>query len=176
MCAMHVVSVVFALACTRARARGRGQLLHDLGRHGAVKAQLAVAVKGDGVALERALDARSGASAAPALRKQVDVQGDFVLIGNTLGHDCGNAPAPVVGTVGACGIDIAWVALLADGQEISRDTHAGFTGGSPRKPVYTLDVPAPKSGVQFTLRAQVAGSGGTDSTGEVFWDLKPTAK
>ena len=35
-------------------------------------------------------------------------------------------------TDGACGIDIAWVALLEDGQEISRDTHAGFAGSSVR--------------------------------------------
>jgi hexosaminidase len=79
-------------------------------------------------------------------------------------------------TAGACGIDIAWVALLADGVEISRDTHDGFAGGSPRKPVYTLDVPAPKPDVHYTLRAQVAGSGGTDSTGGVYWDLKPVSK
>jgi len=79
-------------------------------------------------------------------------------------------------TAGACGIDIGWVALFADGVEISRDTHDGFTGSSPRKPVYTLDVPAPKSKAHYMLRAQDAGSGGTDSTGEVFWDLKPAAK
>jgi hexosaminidase len=76
-------------------------------------------------------------------------------------------------TAGACGIDIAWVALLADGQEINRDTHDGFTGSSPRNPVYALDVPASKPGVHYTLRAQVAGSGGTDSAGSVFWDQKP---
>ena len=75
---------------------------------------------------------------------------------------------------GACGIDIAGVALLEDGVEISRDAHAGFTGSNPRKPVYTLDVPAPKPGAHYTLRAQVAGSGGTDSAGSVFWNLKPT--
>lgn len=79
-------------------------------------------------------------------------------------------------TAGACGIDIASVALLADGVEISRDSHEGFTGSSPRKPVYTLNVPAPKSNAHYMLRAQVAGSGGTDSTGDVFWDLKPAAK
>ncbi len=46
----------------------------------------------------------NAASAAPALRVQVDQRGDFVLLGNTLGHDCGNnSPAPVVGTVGTCG-------------------------------------------------------------------------
>jgi len=78
-------------------------------------------------------------------------------------------------TDGACGIDIAWAALLEDGQEISRDTHAGFTGSSPRKPVYKLDVPAPKPGAHYTLRAQISGSGGTDSQGNVLWNFKPAA-
>ncbi len=47
----------------------------------------------------------SGAvSAAPSLRISVDQKGDFTVIGNTLGWDCGaNAPAPVVGTVPASG-------------------------------------------------------------------------
>ena len=76
-------------------------------------------------------------------------------------------------TQGGCGIDIGWVALLEDGQEVSRDAHAGFTGSNPRQPVYTLTVPAPKPGAHYTVRAQVAGSGGTDSTGEVDWNLKP---
>jgi uncharacterized repeat protein (TIGR01451 family)/MYXO-CTERM domain-containing protein len=44
------------------------------------------------------------AAGAPALRVQVDQKGDFALIGNSLGHDCrAGIPAPVVGTVGACG-------------------------------------------------------------------------
>ncbi|HMY19800.1 MAG TPA: hypothetical protein PKA58_25915, partial [Polyangium sp.] len=44
------------------------------------------------------------ASADPLLRVQVTQRGDFVLIGNTLGHDCAaGVPAPVVGTVGMCG-------------------------------------------------------------------------
>ncbi len=42
--------------------------------------------------------------AAPTLRVQVDQRGDFLLVGNTLGHECNNGVAPVVGTVGACGI------------------------------------------------------------------------
>jgi hexosaminidase len=78
-------------------------------------------------------------------------------------------------TQGACGIDIAWVALLEGDKEISRDTHDGFTGASPRQPVYTLDVPAPKPDVHYTLRARVAGSGGTDSAGGVYWDLQPVS-
>jgi len=48
------------------------------------------------------------ATAAPALRVTVDQRGDFTLIGNTLGWDCGpGVPAPVVGSVpannGQCG-------------------------------------------------------------------------
>jgi uncharacterized repeat protein (TIGR01451 family)/MYXO-CTERM domain-containing protein len=50
------------------------------------------------------LAAASAASAVPKLRAQVDQKGDFLLIGNTLGHDCRSGlPAPVVGTVGNCG-------------------------------------------------------------------------
>ncbi len=43
------------------------------------------------------------AGAAPRLRARVTQAGDFVLIGNTLGHECRKStPAPVVGTVGSC--------------------------------------------------------------------------
>src|SRR4051794_13006788 len=44
------------------------------------------------------------AHAAPKLRAQVNQKGDFVLLGNTLGHECAaGTPVPIVGTVGACG-------------------------------------------------------------------------
>ena len=44
------------------------------------------------------------AGAAPTLRLSIDQPGDFTLAGNTLGWDCASTgPAPVVGTVGACG-------------------------------------------------------------------------
>ncbi len=40
---------------------------------------------------------------AQALRYQANQNGDFVLIGNSLGFDCASTvPAPVVGTVGTC--------------------------------------------------------------------------
>lgn len=46
----------------------------------------------------------TSAAAAPTQRKQLNQHGDFLLVGNTLGYDCANGtPAPVVGTVGACG-------------------------------------------------------------------------
>jgi len=44
------------------------------------------------------------AEAAQTLRLQVDQKGDFLLIGNTLGHECAaGTPATIVGTVGNCG-------------------------------------------------------------------------
>ncbi|WP_437780830.1 DUF3344 domain-containing protein [Sorangium sp. So ce1097] len=45
------------------------------------------------------------AHAEPVLRVQIDQRGDFVLIGNTLGHECGrdDIESPVVGDIGPCG-------------------------------------------------------------------------
>ena len=65
---------------------------------------------------------------ASSVRYQVDQHGDFVLLGNTLGYDCGpGVPAPVVGTVGACGTntsdtapDVFWRA--ADSVSAAADT------------------------------------------------------
>jgi clumping factor A len=50
--------------------------------------------------------ATRSAQATPTLRKQVDQRGNFLLLGNTLGQDCGDAvPQPAVGDVGPCGDD-----------------------------------------------------------------------
>ncbi|MDB6125352.1 MAG: Beta-N-acetylhexosaminidase [Pedosphaera sp.] len=74
---------------------------------------------------------------------------------------------------GAHGLDIAWAALLENGVELDRDTHAGFTGATPVKPAYVLRLPARKPGAIYTLQAFVAGRGGTNSNGIVYrpnWD------
>lgn len=51
------------------------------------------------------------AEAAPRLRRQWNLHGDFVIVGNTLGQECRTGslapPAPVVGTIGACGLNTA---------------------------------------------------------------------
>ncbi len=45
---------------------------------------------------------------APTQRVQTTQRGDFVLIGNSLGADCAaGTPAPVVGTIGTCGANLA---------------------------------------------------------------------
>jgi hypothetical protein len=55
------------------------------------------------------------AQAVQTLRVQVDQKGDFLLIGNTLGHEClTGTPAPIVGTVGACGMAASLVDTAPD--------------------------------------------------------------
>jgi hexosaminidase len=76
---------------------------------------------------------------------------------------------------GANGLDIAWASLEENGIEIDRDTHAGLTEGvSPIiKPAYVLRLPARRPGATYTLKASVAGDGGTDVNGIVYrpnWD------
>ncbi len=74
---------------------------------------------------------------------------------------------------GTNGLDIAWAALLENGVEIDRDTHAGFTFTTPIKPAYVLRLPARRRGATYTLQASVAGRGGTNSNGIVYrpnWD------
>ncbi len=54
----------------------------------------------------------ASALAAPTLRYSADQRGDWVIVGNSLGYDCGNlTPAPVVGTVGACGTGVGDTAM-----------------------------------------------------------------
>lgn len=69
---------------------------------------------------------------------------------------------------GANGLDIAWAALLENGVELDRDTHAGFTGVSPVRPTYILKLPARRPGATYILQASVAGRGGTASSGVVY--------
>lgn len=78
-------------------------------------------------------------------------------------------------------LDILSVKLFEDAVEIGRDSNvSSCRGGHGTKPVcYTFDVPTPKRGSHYTLRAQVSvGSGGTgaSSPGTLFWDLKPTPR
>ncbi len=74
---------------------------------------------------------------------------------------------------GANGLDIAWAALLENGVELDRDTHAGFTGAPPVKASYVLRLRARRPGATYTLAASVQGHGGTASTGILYmpnWD------
>ncbi|HZI32033.1 MAG TPA: beta-N-acetylhexosaminidase, partial [Candidatus Binatia bacterium] len=74
---------------------------------------------------------------------------------------------------GAKGLTIHDVALLEDGHEVDRDGHSGFTGAESRNPVYILKLPAEKNDAKYILQANVAGEGGTDSSGDVSWVFVP---
>ena len=76
-------------------------------------------------------------------------------------------------TSGTDGLWVYWAALLENGVELDRDTHTGFTGASQTIPIYVLRLAARKPGATYTIRASVAGRGGTDSYGSVSlpnWD------
>ncbi|MEI6194376.1 MAG: beta-N-acetylhexosaminidase [Verrucomicrobiota bacterium] len=72
-------------------------------------------------------------------------------------------------------LKIEWVALLEDGRELMRDTHLGIAGYQcgdvQRNSVYILNLPGLKAGAHYSVRAQVAGAGGTDSRGNVSLQL-----
>jgi len=80
---------------------------------------------------------------------------------------------------GQDGLRIAWVALLEDGHEISRDAHVGFTGTDSHKHTkpegwnYFFDLPTPKKNAHYSLRASVSGDGGTNSSGVAFLESTP---
>jgi uncharacterized repeat protein (TIGR01451 family) len=110
------------------------------------------------------------AGAAPNLRQQVDQHGDFALIGNTLGHECaGGTPAPMVGTVGACGNrtgdtapDVFWRAdAPAAGEAQANDT---ITVANARSTA-VLRLPAGATVTHAYLYwAATLGAAGTDTS------------
>ena len=70
---------------------------------------------------------------------------------------------------GTNGLDIAWAALLENGVELDRDTHAGFTFTTPTYAVYIMRLPARRPTATYTLRASVAGRGGSSSNGILYF-------
>ncbi len=58
------------------------------------------------ILLSALIHADAGAATTMPQRYQTTLRGDFVIIGNTLGHDAAaNVPPPIVGNVGAVGIN-----------------------------------------------------------------------
>jgi hexosaminidase len=81
--------------------------------------------------------------------------------------DAGNYEVTFQYTGGGCRLDLEWVALLANGNEIARDTHPGVTGGSTKNNIYKFTLPAPATGTKYELKASARSDGGTDSNGEI---------
>lgn len=70
-------------------------------------------------------------------------------------------------TRGGARLDIAEVALLQNGAEVSKDVHPGTTGDRNDKNVYTLRYEDPIIGATFKLRAKVKTHGTNKSNGVV---------
>lgn len=67
-------------------------------------------------------------------------------------------------TEGRAAVQIEWVALLEDGREIARDTHAGWSGTRKDSITYRVALPERRSGAHYTLRARLVGAGGHTHT------------
>ena len=116
----------------------------------------------------------SEAGAAPGLRMMVDQEGDFALVGNTLGQDCRRSvPLPVVGTVGSCGdseealLDSAPDALWRADSPAAGDAEAG--AGITREQARTAAMLVLPDGATITHAllywgAQIEAGVGADTT------------
>lgn len=65
-------------------------------------------------------------------------------------------------------VDIEKVVLMAEGEEVAADVHAGFSGSRKRDITYTLELKDYDPALQYNISALMKGSGGTDSNGKVF--------
>ena len=65
-------------------------------------------------------------------------------------------------------MNIEWAALFENGKELTRDTHAGYSGFDKTDITYRLAAPAVNPQAEYVLRASLKGTGGTDSAGDVL--------
>ncbi|MBF0647392.1 beta-N-acetylhexosaminidase [Dysgonomonas sp. GY75] len=90
----------------------------------------------------------------------------------------GRAIAGFYYTNGQNFMDIRKVQLLEDGRVISEDIHQGLADKQrdtslPKTYLYNLQVDTYNPNAKYTLRAEVAGKGGTDSYGNFTFNLSP---
>ena len=65
------------------------------------------------------------------------------------------------------------MALLADDQEIARETHDSFAGAKHENNAYLLKVPGFASGAKLTLRVDLRSDAGTESFGTLWLYRQP---
>ena len=68
---------------------------------------------------------------------------------------------------GGAALEIDWLALLQDGIEVARDTHAGWTGNDHRQNIYKIRLAGVAFGAKYSLKARIKGAGSNDSNGIV---------
>jgi alpha-N-acetylglucosaminidase len=72
-------------------------------------------------------------------------------------------------TAGHHRLDINWVAVIADGKEIIRDTHYGYAGLPDSNNTYKLEIPpGTQANNGCVIRASIRSDGGTDSKGRIL--------
>lgn len=71
-------------------------------------------------------------------------------------------------TGGNAGLQLYWTAMLQDGNELSRDTHAAWSGYDKRSIIYRLNVTDYRSDATYKLCAHLRSMGGMDSNGDVL--------
>ena len=69
---------------------------------------------------------------------------------------------------GSIRLDFKNVALLKGGEVASKDEHAGHSGNSNEKNTYHLALEKFDPASAYSLRAEIKGDGGTDSSGDIF--------
>jgi hexosaminidase len=84
-------------------------------------------------------------------------------------HGPGDYEATFDYEAGKLKLDIVSAAIFADGKEVARDAHAGFTGWRDEANVYRFAIPDLRKGSRRELRAEVFTEGGTDSSGRVLF-------
>lgn len=98
----------------------------------------------------------------PAAGKVIDIDGgDFI-------QSEGQYEVELHFLKGAHAISIEYVALIQQGVEISRDSHAGWTGNVQKNNVYKLKLEVLANGANYSLKIKLKGEGGDNSTGEVI--------
>ena len=70
-------------------------------------------------------------------------------------------------TGGAHAVNISGVELMMNGAVVSHDDHAGHAGSQNDNNTWRFVVPTVPTGAKATLRAKIAGDGGTDSNGTI---------
>jgi len=75
-------------------------------------------------------------------------------------------------TRGGKRLDMKWVALFANGEEVCRDTHKGTTGNDNINNIYYLPLKDFAFNTKYTIKAMVRSDGGNTSYGKIILNKK----
>lgn len=94
--------------------------------------------------------------------KEIDIDCCEIITGE------GNYQAEVKFVDGSNAVSIEYIALIQQGVEIMRDTHAGWAGNAHRDNIYKLKLDVIANGAKYGLKMKIKGEGGGNSKGQVI--------